>query len=401
MLDAADRLFLLRAVQVAERGMFSVTGNPRVGCVLVKDGELLGSGAHLRSGEAHAEVNAIADARSRRSDADIVGATAYVSLEPCCHAGRTPACTGALLGAGINRVVIAKLDPHPQVAGEGIAVLRAAGVQVDLEELPEAERLVYGHTTNMLLGRPYVRIKIAQSLDGATAMASGESKWITGELARRDVQYWRARSCAVVTGVGTVVADDPALTVRDARFASQAHGLKGESAVRQPLRVVLDSKRRASSTAQIFTDGNPTLLVMGGASAPHTLTSAAPASAALHFLAAGDPLSDRVDIVKVLAHLAGLGCNEVLIEAGSELVGTFLSLGLWDELLVYTAPKLLGSDARPMAMLRLASISEAVEAKIASVDMIGPDLRTRLVQPGRDLDHVDVTPLGYPGGYFE
>lgn len=395
MLDAADRLFLQRAVQLAELGLFSVTANPRVGCVLVNKGTLLGSGAHLRSGAGHAEVNALADARLRHTASAIAGATAYVSLEPCCHVGRTPACTTALLDAGIARVVVAKLDPHPKVAGEGVAILRQAGVQVDVEELPEAERLVYGHATNMLLGRPYIRIKIAQSLDGATAMASGESKWITGKLARRDVQYWRARSCAIITGAGTVVADDPALTVRDARFSAPAQEHSEEASIRQPLRVVLDSHQRAPASAQLFVDGHPTLWVLGGSEVP-----VAQDGAAQQFLAAGDAAGERIDIAKVLTHLASGGCNEVLVEAGAELVGAFLRLGLWDELLVYTAPKVLGSDARPMAMLSLASMSDAVEAKIASVDLIGSDLRTRLVRQSRELDHVDVAPLGYPDAFF-
>lgn len=385
MLDAADQLFLRRAIEVAERGMFSVTANPRVGCLLVKNGVLLGSGAHLRAGQGHAEVNALADARRRHTDTDIAGATAYVSLEPCCHAGRTPACTDALLGAGVSRVVVAKLDPHPKVAGEGVAKLRAAGVTVDVEALPEAERLIYGHATNMRLGRPYIRIKIAQSLDGATAMASGESKWITGPLARRDVQYWRARSCAVITGAGTVVADDPALTVRDDVFASLAFGPdgpEGTRGIRQPLRVVLDSQRRASADSTLFTDGHPTLWL--------TAQDGAASDA-----------DGRIDIPSSLAELAQNGCNEVLVEAGSELVGAFLRLDLWDELLVYTAPKVLGSDARPMAQLTLASMSEAVEGKIASVDLVGTDVRTRLVRPSRDIEHVDVVPLGYPNTFLD
>lgn len=377
MLDAADTLFLRRAVEVAERGVFSVTANPRVGCLLVKDGVVLGSGAHLRSGEGHAEVNALADARLRHAAADLVGATAYVSLEPCCHAGRTPACTGALIDAGVSRVVVAKLDPHPKVGGEGVAILRAAGLTVEVEELPEAERLVYGHATNMLQSRPYIRIKIAQSLDGATAMASGESKWITGELARRDVQYWRARSCAVITGAGTVIADDPALTVRDERFASAVH-----DGIRQPLRVVLDSQRRASASAQVFTDRYPTLLATAD-----EYPGATPAG--------------QVNIGSLLAQLAQQGCNEVLVEAGAELVGAFLQLDLWDELVVYTAPKVLGSDARPMARLTLASMSEAVEAKIASVDRVGADVRTRLVRQNRNLEHFDTVPLGYPDNFLD
>jgi len=376
MLDAADRLFLQRAIEVAERGMFSVTANPRVGCLLVKNSVLLGSGAHLRGGQGHAEVNALADAGQRYTAADIAGATAYVSLEPCCHAGRTPACTAALIDAGVSRVVVARLDPHPKVAGEGVALLRAAGIAVEVEEVAAAERLVYGHVTNMLHNRPYIRIKIAQSLDGRTAMASGESKWITGERARRDVQYWRARSCAVITGAGTVVADDPALTVRSQRFASAVH-----DGIRQPLRVVLDSQRRVPRDAQVFTDGQPTLL-----------------ASAAEFPGGGP--GGRVDIGNLLAQLGQQGCNEVLVEAGAELVGAFLQLDLWDELLVYSAPKVLGSDARPMAGLTLVSMSEAVEAKIASVDLVGTDVRTRLVRQSRNLEHVDRVPLGYPDDFL-
>jgi len=221
--------------------------------------------------------------------------------------------------------------------------------------------------------RPYVRIKIAQSLDGRTAMASGESKWITGPAARHDVQYWRARSGAVVTGAGTIAADDPALTVRNQALACE---IDGTAVLRQPLRVVLDSTGRAAADAQVFTDGNPTQHEQGINGA-------------------------RVDLSALLGKLASQGCNEILVEAGATLVGELLRQDIWDELLVYTAPKLLGSDARPTANLGLASMAEAVEAKIAAVDQVGADIRTRLVRKDRNLQWFDAVPMGVPAGYFD
>ena len=270
------------------------------------------------------------------------------------------------------------LDPHPKVAGEGVAQLREAGIDVDVFShteagLVEAEQLNYGHRKRMLTQRPYVRIKVAQSLDGRTAMASGESKWITGPAARRDVQYWRARSGAVVTGAGTVVADNPSLSVREPLLAAV---IDGEQVLRQPLRVVLDSTRRAPADSAIFADGQETLWV----EAPGT--------------------DARPDIDAVLADLAERGCNEVLVEAGGALVGEFLQRDIWDELLIYTAPKFLGSDARPTADLHLTTMSQAIEAKIASVDQVGADTRTRLVRLDRNLETVDLVPRGLPDGFL-
>lgn len=373
MLNGADELLLRRSVEIAQRGLFSVTANPRVGCVIAKDGQLLGSGAHLRGGDAHAEVHALRDARERVGESAIAGATAYVSLEPCCHAGRTPACTDGLIEAGISRVVVAMLDPHPKVGGQGISLLRAAGIPVDLLALPEAQQLNYGHSLRMLEQRPYVRIKIAQSLDGRTAMASGESKWITGPAARQDVQYWRARSCALITGLGTVEADNPSLTVRAQALACD---INGESVLRQPLRVVLDSAGRANPRLQVFTDGGETLWEQGEG-------------------------GQRTNIPGVLKKLAERGCNEVLVEAGPTLVGEMLAQDIWDEILVYTAPKLLGSDARPTASLGLTTLSEAVEAKLGALDQVGDDVRTRLVRPDRNLQWFDVQPPGVPDGFFD
>lgn len=352
----SDRLFLRAAVELAGAGLFSCTPNPRVGCLLVRDGLILGRGAHLRAGEGHAEVNAIADAGG-----DVSGATAYVSLEPCAHTGRTPPCTEALIAANVRRVVAAMVDPNPQVAGRGFARLEAAGIVTERIELAEAADLNAGFVSRITRGRPLVRLKVAQSLDGRTAMASGESRWITGPAARADVQYWRARSCALISGSGTVLADDPQLTVRDPRYA-----LAGR--IRQPLRVITDTHLRIEPEAALFGAEGPVLLVHGAGAEPRV--------AVAEHLECG---SDRVDLGRLLDALGARGCNEVLVEAGPRLIGAFLGAGLWDELLVYVAPKLLGSEARAMAALALFDLDQAVEATIRDCVELGGDLRLRLV----------------------
>ncbi len=395
MIDSADQLLLTRAIELAEQGMFSVTANPRVGCVLAKNGRVIGRGYHQQAGLGHAEVNALEDARRSNRSADIAGSTAYVSLEPCCHAGRTRACTEVLTEAGIIRVVVAMLDPHPEVAGEGVNRLRAAGIQVDVADRVDAQRLNYGHVKRMRSGLPYVRIKVAQSLDGRTAMASGESQWITSEVARRDVQYWRARSGAVVTGIGTALADDPSLNVRLSELSAE---IAGQQMLRQPLRVLLDSHARADRACKLLTDGHPTLWVVAGSVSDAPELSARAACEVLELPSEGP--GHRLGLSELLKELAGRGCNEVLVEAGATLVGECLAQGLWDELLIYTAPKLLGSDARPTAQLALTSMSQAIEAKIASVDLVGSDVRTRLVRLDADLDRLDCSPLGVPPGFL-
>jgi diaminohydroxyphosphoribosylaminopyrimidine deaminase/5-amino-6-(5-phosphoribosylamino)uracil reductase len=354
--DDSDLLFLRTAVELAQQGLFSCTPNPRVGCLIVRDGKVLGRGAHLRAGEGHAEVNALADAGG-----DVSGATVYVSLEPCAHTGRTPPCTEALIAANVRRVVAAMGDPNPQVAGRGFSLLEAAGIRTELRPLTEAQALNAGYLLRVREGRPFVRLKVAQSLDGRTAMASGESRWITGEAARADVQYWRARSCAVITGSGTVLADDPRLTVRSTRFA-----VGGE--IRQPLRVVADTKGQVPQDAALFDDPGPVLLVHGRGHGESI-------EGAEHLIL-GD---DRVDLAALLAELARRGCNEVLVEAGPRLVGAFLTAGLWDEMLVYVAPKLLGSDARPTAVLPLVAMDQAVHGTIRDCIAVADDLRIRLV----------------------
>lgn len=359
MIADSDLLYLHSCVELAARGMYSCTPNPRVGCIIVREGEVVGRGWHIRAGEGHAEVNAIADA-----EASVAGATVYVSLEPCAFHGRTPPCTEALIQAGVARVVAAMTDPHPKVAGRGFAALQHAGIAVDVVELTQAQTLNAGYVKRLQTSRPLVRLKTAISLDGRSAMASGESQWITGTAARADVQAWRARSCAILSGSGTLLADDAKLTVRDDRFAVEGH-------IRQPLRVITDSQLQLTASAAVFSGPGQTLLVH--------VPGAVPRVAGVEHLAIGTP-GGKVDLAALLDELGARGCNEVLVEAGAGLLGALLEADLWDELLVYLAPKLLGSDARPLAKLPLFSMSQAVHAKIADCVQVGDDLRIRLIR---------------------
>lgn len=340
MIDPVDRLFLERAVELAERGLFGVAENPRVGCILVRGGEVIGRGWHARTGGLHAEANAIADAGG-----DVAGATAYVSLEPCCHTGRQPPCTTALIDRGVARVVGAMDDPDPRVAGKGYQTLRVGGVAVDTTNLSTALELNVGYVSRVTRDLPYVRVKLAASLDGRTGMASGESRWITSPAARADVQYWRARSSAIVTGVGTVLADDPALTVRDQRFATDGH-------LRQPLVAIADSRNRTPACAKVFHGAEVLLFAAERA--------------------------EQVNLRQMLKALAARGCNEVLVEAGPTLAGAFLGERLWDEAIVYVAPKLLGRTARPLAEIEFDRLAETVGGRVAASDRIGDDVRVVL-----------------------
>jgi len=353
----ADRLFLRRAVELAKHGLYTTTPNPRVGCVIVRDGRVIGRGWHVRSGEPHAEANAIADAGD-----DVEGATVYVSLEPCCHSGLQPPCTDALIRGRVRRVVSAMGDPDPRVAGKGYEALRYAGIEVDTFELPEARELNAGFVKRVTGGRPLVRVKMAATLDGRTAMASGESQWITTAEARADVQAWRARSCAIVTGIGTVLADDPRLSVRDEAFA--VNGV-----IRQPLIAVADSTGRTPANARLF-DGGARAVVFSGAKA----TNGAPPGEAVR------QEGQTVDLAAMLGWLANEGCNEVLVEAGATLAGAFLRTALWDEAVIYLAPRFLGDSARPMAQMSLERLADAVRGTIRETKAIGADLRVILAR---------------------
>jgi diaminohydroxyphosphoribosylaminopyrimidine deaminase/5-amino-6-(5-phosphoribosylamino)uracil reductase len=358
--SAFDEAAMRRALELAQRGLFSTHPNPRVGAVLARDEEIVGEGWHERAGEPHAEPIAIRAAGERAR-----GATAYVTLEPCSHHGRTPPCVDVLLAAGVRRVVYAIGDPNPRVSGAGGKRLKEAGLKVESGLLAaEAEELNAGFLMRMRHQRPFVRLKTAASLDGKTALANGASKWITSEAARADVQHWRAQSSAVLTSAATVLADDPRLDVRI-------------EAPRQPMRVVLDRRRMLRKTARVLAPPGEVLVF----SAPTATRKAGPSDERL-----GNARVERIrvarahlDLSAVLARLAELEVNDVLVEAGSRFSGALFAAGLVDEWLLYVAPKLLGKDAKPIAALgRLTRIEAAPEFVLLDSKTVGPDLRLRL-----------------------
>lgn len=357
--SAYDHEMMSLALRLAEQGLNTTTPNPRVGCVLVKDGQIIGQGAHLKAGEPHAEVMALRDAEQKFLKS-IKGATAYVTLEPCSHFGRTPPCADAFVDAGIARVVVAMQDPNPKVAGSGLKILAAAGVSVEhgLMEA-QARELNVGFVSRMTKNKPYVRVKIAASLDGRTALANGESKWITGEAARQDVQQWRARSCAILTGVGTVLADNPQMNVRI-------------SNIRQPLKIIVDSQLRTPVDANILKDGNLLVAYSQGSEAQKLSLSAAGAE----LIQVGT--KPQVCLKTLLSELAGRGINEVIVEAGQTLNGALLAAGLVDEFIFYYAPVILGTDAHGMlAIPALQSMHDKIALQIMDTRQIGKDLRVR------------------------
>jgi len=358
-----DTVYMAEAIQLAWQGLYTTEPNPRVGCVLVKDGKVVGRGWHQKAGQGHAEVNAIRDAGDMAKEA-----TAYVSLEPCSHFGKTGPCANALIEAGVKRVVAAMKDPNPEVSGSGFELLQKAGVQVESGLLEtQAKELNVGFIKRMTQDRPFVRIKMATSVDGRTAMASGESQWITGSQARADVQRLRARSSAVISGIETVLYDDAALTVR-----ANELGLDNadDVAQRQPLRVILDSQARISADARLFTQVGQILLVVS-ANASVSDELARLSNVSIFRL----PAESKRSVDCVLAELSRLGCNEVLVEAGANVAGSFIQQNCWDELVVYMAPKLMGSAARPLANLPLTQMSEAKDLVLKDIRIIGDDLR--------------------------
>ena len=347
---------MARALQLAARGLTTTTPNPRVGCVVVREGKIIGEGWHVRAGEPHAEINALQHAAEAAR-----GATAYVTLEPCNHHGRTPPCVDALLAAGVRRVVVAMQDPNPLVGGRGLARLAAAGVAVESGLLESAAReLNLGFVSRMTRGRPWVRLKVAASLDGKTALESGESQWITGADARRDGHAWRARSCAILTGAGTVRDDNPALTVREV------------ACERVPLRVVADSDLNTPTDARLFDGAGPVLVFHASTDAGRE--AALQAVGAQTIACPND--AGKVDLPQMLAELAARGVNELLVEGGARLNGAFLAAGCVDELLIYLAPTLLGTQARGMFDLpALQDLSERRELVIHEMRTLGRDLR--------------------------
>jgi diaminohydroxyphosphoribosylaminopyrimidine deaminase / 5-amino-6-(5-phosphoribosylamino)uracil reductase len=370
MFSDFDRTAMQRALELAARGLASTHPNPRVGCVIARGATLIGEGWHARAGEAHAEVVALAAAGSRAE-----GATVYVTLEPCNHQGRTPPCVDALLAARVARVVYAVADPNPRVEGRGAARLEAAGVSVAAGLMAaEAEELNAGFLKRMRTGRPWLRVKLAMSLDGRTALASGASRWVSGEAARADVQLWRARSGAILTGVGTVLADDPRLDVRLAD--------SGEEPPR-PLRVVLDSTLRTPPEARLLTVPGEVLIITAlSASDPRWEPRCAALAARGARIETLPAPRSRVPLPAVLERLGELEINELQVEAGPTLAGELLRQGLCDELLLYVAPKFLGPAARPLlALPEPASLEAALGLAIAEIARVGDDLRLRL-RPG-------------------
>jgi diaminohydroxyphosphoribosylaminopyrimidine deaminase / 5-amino-6-(5-phosphoribosylamino)uracil reductase len=359
---SGDERHMREAIELAARGRYSTSPNPAVGCVLVKDGAVIARGYHRRAGEPHAEIEAL-----RAATSDPRGATAFVSLEPCNHHGRTPPCSEALIEAGIERVVYAESDPNPRVNGSGAARLRAAGIEVVGGVASElAVDLNRGFFMRMRERRPRVRVKLAMSIDGGAALANGQSQWITGPAARADVQRLRAESCAIVTGIGTVLADDPALNVRDPAF---------EMPDRQPRRVVLDSDLKMPDTARILALPGATLVFCAEAA----LARASALQAAGAEIEALPLEGDKLSLAALLTRLAALEVNELLVEAGPTLAAAFLRSGFTDQLILYIAPKLLGIDAR--RALALSSPTELAQAEgfvIKDSLVIGDDLRVIL-----------------------
>jgi|SRR5579864_5583820 len=369
MFSDFDRFAMQRALTLAARGLETTDPNPRVGCVIAQHGRVIAEGWHERAGEAHAEIAAL-----RAAGSQAAGAAVYVTLEPCSHQGRTPPCVAALTEARVARVVYATADPNPLVNGQGAQALREAGISVEAGLLAaEACELNPGFIKRMQQAVPFVRLKLAMSLDGRTALADGASQWITGVAAREDVQRWRARSSAILTGIGTVLADDPLLSVR---LPSESEGRER----RQPLRVVLDTQLRVPPAARLFAGGGEVLILTARASPDDARVAQLSARGArVEWLPAA---AERLALPAVLGRLAELEINEVLVEAGARLAGEFITQSLVDELLLYVAPKLLGPQARALVQLpQLTELAAAPQFALLEMQQLGEDVRLRLRPP--------------------
>ena len=361
MFSAADHAFMARAIALTVRGRDTATPNPSVGCVLVKSGRVIGEGWHAKAGEPHAEANALAAATESPE-----GATAYVTLEPCSHFGRTPPCADALVKARVARVVAAIEDPNPKVKGQGGARLRDAGISFETGLMESQAREVHrGYLTRMTQGRPWMRIKAAATLDGRIALANGESKWITGEAARRDVHALRARSCAMLTGIGTVLRDDPELTVRSVHNT------------RQPRRVLIDSRLDIGLEARLLRGEPPIIFTVSEDRAKRSLLEGLGAEVVT---APADPAKPgKTDLAGIARALGDRGFNEVTIETGSKLNGSLLAAGVIDEIVLYLAPKFFGETAQGLfALPELTTLDQALRPRIVEVRQVGEDLRLTL-----------------------
>ncbi|MEW6990116.1 bifunctional diaminohydroxyphosphoribosylaminopyrimidine deaminase/5-amino-6-(5-phosphoribosylamino)uracil reductase RibD [Colwelliaceae bacterium 6441] len=361
-----DHQFMARAIHLAEQGRYTTSPNPRVGCVLVKHGEIVGEGFHLKAGQGHAEVNAIAMAGEKSR-----GATAYVTLEPCSHVGRTPPCANALIKAGVDTVVVAMVDPNPQVSGQGLTMLSQAGIEIKSGLLAEdAQRLNIGFIKRMTTGLPFIRCKLASSLDGKTAMASGESQWITSTDARQDVQRLRAQSCAIISGADSVFVDNARMNVRWSELGDLKNSYL-EAEVRQPMRLIIDTKNRLTPDLALFSVQSKVIIVRTSIENSHQWP---------HFveevILPKAVKSEYVDLTAVLKLLADKGCNEVLIESGMSLSGAFIEQDLVDELVLYQAAKLMGNEGYGLVkMPMIDKLSQAKKLSFAEVTIIGDDLK--------------------------
>lgn len=364
-----DEKFMARALQLAKRGRFTTMPNPNVGCVIAKDGEIVGEGFHFRAGEPHAEVHALRMAGDKAQ-----GATAYVTLEPCSHHGRTPPCCDALITAGVSRVVAAMQDPNPQVAGRGLYRLQQAGIDVSHGlMMNEAEVINRGFLKRMRTGFPYIQLKLGASLDGRTAMASGESQWITSPESRRDVQRLRAQSAAILSSSATVLADDPSLTVRWNELDSATQAVYAQENLRQPTRIILDRENRVTPQHKIIAQAGETWLARCKADEQIWPDGVEQFIVPEH--------NGHLDLVVMMMLLGKRQVNSIWVEAGATLGGALLQAGLVDELIVYVAPKLLGNEARGLCNLPgLEKLADAPEFSFSEVRQVGPDLCLHLTQ---------------------
>ncbi|HBV91586.1 MAG TPA: bifunctional diaminohydroxyphosphoribosylaminopyrimidine deaminase/5-amino-6-(5-phosphoribosylamino)uracil reductase RibD [Pantoea sp.] len=362
-----DERYMARALELARRGRFTTMPNPNVGCVIVRDGEVVGEGWHQRAGEPHAEVYAL-----RMAGEKARGATAYVTLEPCSHHGHTPPCCDALIAAGVTRVVAAMQDPNPQVAGRGLHRLHQAGIDVSHGlMMQEAEALNRGFLKRMRTGFPWIQLKLGASLDGRTAMASGESQWITSEAARRDVQRLRAQSAAILSSSATVLADDPSLTVRWSELNTDSQALVDEQQLRQPVRVIIDSQNRVTPQHRLISQPGETWLMRHQPDQQHWPASVTQIAVPLR--------EQHLDRVAMMMLLGQRQINSVWVEAGATLAGALLQAGLVDELIVYLAPKLLGHEGRGLCQLPgLSQLADAPAFRFSDVRQVGDDLRLTL-----------------------
>lgn len=359
--------YMNKALKLAQKGLFTTTANPRVGCVLVSRGHVVGKGYHKRVGEPHAEVFAIENA-----DEFAEGSTAFVTLEPCSHFGKNPPCADALIKAKVKKVVVCNLDPNPLVAGKGIEKLKAAGIKVKVGKFSKkGEQLNIGFFHRMKTGLPFVRLKMAQSLDGRTAMASGESYWITGEQARADVQYWRARSGAIITGIETVLQDDCRLTVRPKDLPDKYKNLPNDFDIYQPIRVILDTHLRIDSHAKILNAIGRKVVVTASEDKAKIKKLKSIGVEVIQM-----PQKDnKIELMPVLKWLGGQQINELLVETGATLAGSFIQHNLVDQLILYTAPVIMGSTSRPLFALNITQMKNRIKCENYQLKQLGKDIR--------------------------